>query len=97
MSGFICSSASKNCENLIDSYGEICVGCNCCGRIDKNTVGDAIIATNSRHILDFAERLNNADNNYEDYQKRNCAKSIINFAEEIIKATSNKALKGGAE
>ena len=27
---------SKNCKNLSESYGEICVKCNKCGRFDKH-------------------------------------------------------------
>ncbi|MEG1609500.1 MAG: hypothetical protein RR348_06490 [Clostridia bacterium] len=29
---FVEASALKNCVNRMASYGEICVGCNCCGR-----------------------------------------------------------------
>lgn len=32
MSGFIDFAASKKCYAITWSYGEICVGCNCCGR-----------------------------------------------------------------
>ena len=32
----ICSSALDKCYALVYSYGEICVGCNCCGRINKD-------------------------------------------------------------
>jgi hypothetical protein len=31
----ICTSALDNCYATTDSYGEICVGCNCCGRFGK--------------------------------------------------------------
>ena len=33
----ICFSVKKDCQNLYDSYGMICVHCNCCGRIDPKT------------------------------------------------------------
>jgi len=33
--GNICFSATKNCYASLWSYGEICVGCNCCGRSGK--------------------------------------------------------------
>lgn len=32
MSGHICCAVQKNCYNPYDSYGEICVGCGCCGK-----------------------------------------------------------------
>ena len=33
---FIDNVVSKNCKNLSESYGEICVKCNKCGRFDKH-------------------------------------------------------------
>lgn len=30
------NAVSKNCKNLSESYGEICVKCNKCGRFDKH-------------------------------------------------------------
>lgn len=33
---FIDNAVSKNCKNLSESYGEICVKCNKCGRFDKH-------------------------------------------------------------
>lgn len=35
MRGFIDFSASNKCYAVMWSYGEICVGCNCCGRQEK--------------------------------------------------------------
>ena len=32
----ICFLALKNCYAVAWSYGEICVGCNCCGQFDKS-------------------------------------------------------------
>jgi hypothetical protein len=32
---YIDSSVIDHCQNLMESYGEICVGCNKCGRHDK--------------------------------------------------------------
>ena len=32
---FIDNAVSKNCKNLSESYGEICVKCNKCGRFDN--------------------------------------------------------------
>ena len=33
--GHICFSAKQNCYATLWSYGEICVGSNCCGRFGK--------------------------------------------------------------
>jgi len=35
MSDAICSAAKKNCYAVLWSYGEICVGSNCCGQFGK--------------------------------------------------------------
>jgi len=32
----ICLSVKDNCKNIEESYGEICVRCNKCGRFNKN-------------------------------------------------------------
>lgn len=34
-SGYICRPVEKNCKNPFDSYGMICVHCNCCGIYGK--------------------------------------------------------------
>ena len=90
MSGFMCMSVLENCKNGMDSYGEICVGCNCCGRINPETAVDCLIETNASHIMRFAEDFQ--DKSYENYQKLNCAKSIISFANEIIKALDERSV-----
>ena len=33
---FIDYSVTEDCKNLEQSYGEICIQCNKCGRFDKN-------------------------------------------------------------
>ena len=55
----ICYSVKDNCKNLMDSYGEICVGCNCCGRINnsKEAVAKANLIVNIRHLKEVAEKL----------------------------------------
>lgn len=92
---FVGESVTKNCKNLIDSYGEICVFCNCCGRIDKSTMHDAQIATYTRQLQEFANHLSDAD--YENYQKINCADTIISFAKEIKKVIKAKECRQDKE
>jgi hypothetical protein len=35
---YLDQQVARNCWNLYDSYGEICVKCNCCGGFDKKTM-----------------------------------------------------------
>ena len=35
---FIDYAALDNCKNIEESYGEICVQCNKCGRFDKKEI-----------------------------------------------------------
>lgn len=58
MAGHICIGAADNCYNLYDSYGEICVHCNCCGRIDPKTEYQCRLALNERMLeeqINFSE------------------------------------------
>lgn len=43
MTIFIDFAVDENCENMYDSYGMICVHCNCCGRFNKDTAKEAQI------------------------------------------------------
>ncbi len=36
--GYLDRQVDKHCWNLYDSYGEICVKCNCCGGFDKDSM-----------------------------------------------------------
>lgn len=46
----LCFPALENCYALTLSYGEICVGCNCCGRIDKANRGLARLRYWQEHL-----------------------------------------------
>jgi hypothetical protein len=35
---FLDQQVARNCWNLYDSYGEVCVKCNCCGGFDKDSM-----------------------------------------------------------
>ncbi|MBU3111965.1 hypothetical protein [Clostridium lacusfryxellense] len=35
---FVEYGALDNCKNVMESYGEICVHCNQCGRFDKKEI-----------------------------------------------------------
>ena len=40
MIGFIDYGVTEDCKNLEESYGEICVKCNKCGRFDVEAEND---------------------------------------------------------
>ena len=82
---FLDYSVGKNCYNCIDSYGEICVGCNCCGRLDKNTKQQARIDVNKRHLSEWAEKLLDEDFQTE-IQQTNILENMAYFIKEIKKA-----------
>lgn len=54
-------AVSKNCWNLIDSYGLICTGCNCCGKFDKSSMHKARFAVTVRHLQETVSKLNHPD------------------------------------
>ena len=51
-------AVSKDCWNLIDSYGLICTGCNCCGKFDKESMHRARFDVAVRHIKETVCCLN---------------------------------------
>ena len=55
------SAVSKDCCNLIDSYGLICTGCNCCGKFCKETMHKARFNVNVRHLQETVGKLNHPD------------------------------------
>lgn len=57
MSGIICKSIMDNCQNLYDSYGQICVGCNCCGRFGEDTMWEARYNLAIARLQDKIEKL----------------------------------------
>ena len=77
IAGHIEISASKDCYNLAESYGEICVGCGCCAR-DKKERYEARLALHERLL----ERLKDFDDWAYEYpdlmelQKKNVAEDI---------------------
>lgn len=57
----VCYGITDNCENLSDSYGEICVWCNCCGRVDKATMYDCQLSVYKSHLVETANKLTDPD------------------------------------
>jgi len=47
---FLDQQVDKHCWNLYDSYGEICVKCNCCGLMKPETVYGTMYASRLRTV-----------------------------------------------
>lgn len=99
MTGNVCCSVTKDCYNFYDSYGEICVWCNCCGRVDKKTM--------YRARLELMKRMQESNENFKDWayeypelmetQKRNVESNKIYYAEKIAVLEKIIAEKAGGE
>ena len=76
MSAHFCLDAIEDCWNPIDSYGMICVKCNCCGRFDKSTMHEARLDTCIRHLKEDVEKLNHPDFR-SNLQQRNIVASLF--------------------
>lgn len=67
-------AVKKNCWNLFDSYGEICVGCGCCSP-DMKTRYESRISCLERW-LDEQEHFDNWIEGLEELQEKNRRKNI---------------------
>lgn len=85
MIGHISIGVNRNCYNLHDSYGMICVGCGCCS-FDKQTRITARLKLN-RRMLKENQEFDRWDDNPETraLQEKNVAKNISFFEKEIAK------------
>lgn len=100
----ICLNVKDNCKNVMESYGEICVGCNCCGRINnsKEAVAKANLIINIRHLKEVAEELFEEDFDTM-AQTINILSSIKSYSKNIDKnlnllsAESNKPFNSFSE
>lgn len=92
----ICISAMDECYNPYDSYGEICVGCNCCGRIDKSTMHQCRIETDKRHLVETAQHLTGEDYQTE-LQQKNILSSIEYFIKNIRESDAAMRTNGNGE
>jgi hypothetical protein len=82
MTGHICQGVTDKCENIYESYGEICVHCNACGRIDPTTMYHARAMLYSKMLAQHAEKL--LDENYQtDLQQHNIRLSMSSMIEKL--------------
>lgn len=72
-------AANESCKNPWDSYGEICIRCNCCGRFDKKTMWECRAHTYKRHINENLEKLLNKGY-WTELQQTNLASNIVYLA-----------------
>ena len=77
----ICISVTEDCMND-DSYGEICVHCNCCGRIDKKTQKQAQLKY-YKEKLDENKSFNDWIEGFKETQEKNIKTNIAYFETKI--------------
>ena len=82
MSGIICKSVMDNCKNPYDSYGEICVGCNCCGRFRENNMWEARYELATRRLSELIEHLT-SEHFQTNLQQTNICTSIAYWGETL--------------
>ena len=81
MNAIICISAMKDCINP-DSYGEICVRCNACGRGDKATQKECGLKLYKR-LLQEQHEFDNWHEGSEELQEKNRLLNIKYFEDKI--------------
>lgn len=57
MPAIVCKGIIDECWNLYESYGEICVGCNACGRFNEATKYESRLIVYSRNLLQLSKDL----------------------------------------
>ena len=72
----------KNCQNPYDSYGMICVGCNCCGEIDKETMWQARYELAVRMLRENVSKITDKSF-YTRLQQGNICSNIRFWSEEL--------------
>ena len=78
----ISRSVMANCQNPYDSYGEICVGCNCCGRMGEDTMWQARYEVAVRHLSELVEKLS-SEHFQTNLQQANICSSISLWSEDL--------------
>ena len=89
MSGCIAFSVTDDCRNFMDSWGEICVGCNCCGRFGKATMYRARIKVYRRILREELEKVGNPEYP-SDLQQRNFQTNIRSYRAMIANAAKRE-------
>lgn len=75
---------AKNCENFIETYGEICVHCNACGRFDMDTRVACQMVLYRRYLLNEVGNIGNEEFKTET-QKKNIILNISSTIDKIAR------------
>lgn len=96
MSVSVCKNIMKDCINH-DSYGEICVGCNACGRFDKETMWKSRYDMYVMHLKELVQKY--GDDFYNsNLQQENISSDVIYYGNKIKECVSHIDFeKGGGE
>lgn len=78
---------SKDCVNP-DSYGEICVKCNCCGRFGKETMWIRRYNMYWRNLAELIEK-HSDDFYFTDLQQTNIAIDIVTYGQYILECVKH--------
>lgn len=89
----VCYSVTNNCVNLFDSYGEICVGCNACGRFNESTKHKCYLDVLKRQLAE-AESFDDWVDGMEELQRKNKAANIEYTKNKIKKVEEILAREG---
>lgn len=93
MSIHIDYAVNEDCLNFYDSYGEICVHCNACGRFNKETMHEDYLKVLKEHVK---ENINLSEwmEGYEELQKSNIQENIKYLEDEIKRVEDLIKTKG---
>lgn len=78
---------SKDCVNP-DSYGEICVKCNCCGRFGKETMWIRRYNMYWRNLAELIDK-HSDDFYFTDLQQTNIARDIVTYGQYILECVKH--------
>jgi hypothetical protein len=79
---YLDQQVDKHCWNLYDSYGEICVKCNCCGGFDKDSMYTSRLRTVRRWLKEWQPKL--TDPGFQTaIQQKNIRTGIRRFQRQI--------------
>ena len=89
---FLDQGVAKNCWNLIDSYGMICVKCNCCGGFDADSKDTSRLRVLRRWLQEWQQKRTDPGFQTELQQKniradiRRCQRQIRYYERKAVKA-----------
>ena len=78
---------SEDCVNT-DSYGEICVKCNCCGRFGKENMWIRRYNLYWRKLAELIEE-HQDDFYFTDLQQTNIASNIVSYGKDILECVKH--------